>query len=212
MKQVRHLFWDFDGTLFDSYPEICGSLMKGLQDLGLSHLADAKLLMPKIKKYLATAARWCSEQSGVPQEQIMDAYRAYHSRPHSDPTYEGLADCLKRLHDAGYHHYLYTHSHQSAIDQLKRENLWQYFDDAVLGSDGFPLKPAPDALLALMERNHLTPEACAMIGDRDIDVLAGHNAGMKGILFDPDGYFPEFTDVELTVRSMKELADTLLSL
>jgi len=51
-----------------------------------------------------------------------------------------------------------------------------------------------------------------MIGDRDIDVLAGHNAGMKGILFDPDGYFPEFTDVELTVRSMKELADTLLSL
>lgn len=211
MKQVRHLFWDFDGTLFDSYPEICGSFMKGLHDLGLSHLADADILMPHIKKYVKTAAEWCSEQTGVPREEIMNAYRAYHNLPHSDPPYEGLSDCLKRLHDAGYHHYLYTHSHQSAINQLKREDLWQYFDDAVIGSDGFALKPAPDALLALMERNHLTPDVCAMIGDRDIDAIAGHNAGMSGILFDPDGYFPDFKP-ELTVRSMKELADTLLSL
>jgi len=209
MKQVRHLFWDFDGTLFDSYPEILGSFMKGLEDLGLYELMDAQNLMKHIKKYVATAAHWCAEQSGVPQEKILDAYRFYHNQPHSDPPYEGLEECLRRLHEAGYHHYLYTHSHQSAIDQLKRENLWQYFDDAVLGSDGFALKPAPDALLALMERNHLSPEACAMIGDRDIDAMAGHNAGMKGILFDPDGYFPDFQP-ELTVRSMKELANTLL--
>ena len=33
MKQVRHLFWDFDGTLFDSYPELSGSFMKGLKEL-----------------------------------------------------------------------------------------------------------------------------------------------------------------------------------
>ena len=209
MKQVRHLFWDFDGTLFDSYPEICGSFMKGLEDLGLADLADPENLMQLIKKYIATAAAWCAEQSGVPKEKIMEAYRFHHLQPHSDPPYEGLEECLKRLHDAGYHHYLYTHSQQSAIDQLKRENLWHYFDDAVIGSDGFALKPAPDALLALMERNHLTPDECAMIGDRDIDAIAGHNAGMAGILFDPDGYFPDFKP-ELTVRSMKELADALL--
>ncbi len=209
MKQIRHLFWDFDGTLFDSYPEILGSFMKGLEDLGLQELADAGNLMPLIKKYLATAAEWCAAQSGLTKETIMNAYRFHHAKPHSDPPYEGLEDCLRRLHESGYHHYLYTHSHQSAIDQLVRENLWQYFDDAVIGSDGFPLKPAPDALLALMERNHLSPETCAMIGDRDIDAIAGHNAGMKGILFDPDGYFPDFHP-ELTVRSMKELADTLL--
>jgi len=209
MKQVRHLFWDFDGTLFDSYPEICDSFMKGLQDLGIAHMLDHEQLMRLMKSSLGYAAEWCAERSAVSREQITAAYRIYHNRPHSDPPYEGLEDCLKRLYNAGYHHYLYTHSHQSAIDQLKREDLWKYFDDAVIGSDGFPLKPAPDALLALMDRNHLNPEKCAMIGDRDIDALAGHNAGMKGILFDPDGYFPQFKP-ELTVRSMKELADILL--
>jgi len=140
----------------------------------------------------------------------MTAYHVHHDKPHSDPPYEGLEECLQRLHDAGYHHYLYTHSKQSAIDQLIRENLWHFFDDAVIGSDGFAPKPAPDALLALMERNHLKPEECAMIGDRDIDVIAGHNAGMKGVLFDPGGYFPDF-HAEMDVSSMKELADKLLN-
>ena len=209
MKQVRHLFWDFDGTLFDSYPEICASFVRGLRDLGLERLAEPQALMPHIKRYVSSAAEWCAGQTGVSPKRIMQAYQAYHAQPHSDPPYQGVDDCLKRLHDAGYHHYLYTHSHQSAVDQLIREDLWKYFDDAVLGSDGFALKPAPDALLALMERNRLTPDECAMIGDRDIDAIAGHNAGMKGILFDPDGYFPDFKP-ELTVRSMKELADALL--
>lgn len=209
MNEVRHLFWDFDGTLFNSYPEICSSFMKGLEDLGLSHLVDQETLMRLMKGSVSHAADWCARQAGLTCEQILAPYRFYHNQPHSDPPYEGLPDCLRRLHDAGFHHYLYTHSHQSAIDQLKREKLWLYFDDAVLGSDPFPLKPAPDALLSLMARNHLLPEACAMIGDRDIDVMAGHNAGMKGILFDPDGYFPDL-DAELSVRSMKELADALL--
>ena len=212
MKQVRHLFWDFDGTLFDSYPELSDSFMKGLKELSLDHLLDHDQLMRLMKGSIGQAAEWCAQRSGFTKEEILAPFRLFHAIPHADPTYEGLADCLKRLHAAGYRHYLYTHSHQSAIDQLKREDLWQYFDDAVLGSDGFPLKPAPDALLALMARNGLSPENCAMIGDRDIDVLAGLNAGMKGILFDPDGYFPDFKDAQLAVYSMKELADTLLSL
>ena len=53
MKQVRHLFWDFDGTLFDSYPELLGSFMNGLE--GLHELAVPETLMPLIKKYLGTA-------------------------------------------------------------------------------------------------------------------------------------------------------------
>lgn len=211
MKQVRHLFWDFDGTLFDSYPELSGSFMKGLKELGFENLLTHEQLMRLMKASIGHAAEWCAQQTGMTKAEIMEPYRVFHAMPHEDPPYEGLEDCLKRLHEAGYRHYLYTHSKQSAIDQLKRENLWQYFDDAVIGSDGFPLKPAPDALLALMERNHLSPENCAMIGDRDIDVLAGHNAGMKGILFDPDDYFPDFK-AELNVHSLKELADSLLAL
>ena len=43
-----------------------------------------------------------------------------------------------------------------------------------------------------------------MVGDRDIDILAGQNAGMHTILFDPDGFYQKLSaDVRLT--SMTQL-------
>ena len=63
---------------------------------------------------------------------------------------------------------------------------------SVTGADGYPLKPAPDALLAMMTRYGLQAADCVMVGDRDIDLDAGKNAGMAGILFDPDGFYPDY--------------------
>ena len=85
----------------------------------------------------------------------------------------------------------------------------ELFEDAVLRTDGFPDKPAPDALLALMERNGLKPEECAMVGDRDIDIDAGHNAGMSGVMFDPDGFYAAHP-AEIRARTMEELCRKLM--
>jgi hypothetical protein len=34
MSHIRHFIWDFDGTLFDSYPIIIGNLRSALQSYG----------------------------------------------------------------------------------------------------------------------------------------------------------------------------------
>ena len=49
-----------------------------------------------------------------------------------------------------------------------------------------------------------------MVGDRGIDIEAGHNAGMRGVLFDPDGFYPGVR-AELRAASMAELPRLLLS-
>ena len=59
------------------------------------------------------------------------------------------------------------------------------------GEDGFPLKPAPDALNALIKRNGLKKDACLMLGDRDIDIGAGVNAGIGTLLYDDENRYPE---------------------
>ena len=41
--------------------------------------------------------------------------------------------------------------------------------DAIDGSMEFPRKPAPDALLYLMEKNQMNPAETLMVGDRDIE-------------------------------------------
>ena len=211
MSAVRHLFWDFDGTLYNSYPLMNEDMMLALQEHGYGDLFTWDELMDLMKISIGKAMKVFVERTQQDPQPIKESYRArQHARIYFEP-YAGLKECLEKLHANGFRHYLYTHRNQVAIDQLERDGLWHLFSDAVTSDDHFPLKPAPDALLALMQRHGLQPEECAMVGDRDIDVIAGHNAGMSGVLFDPDQYYLHFKDAELFVTTLSELSDKLLA-
>lgn len=189
---IRHLFWDFDGTLYDSYPEVLRSFQRALNDLQIGRLFPGEELMGWLKLSVYDAALRCAERSGMEAASIMNAFSLYHAKDMDFQGYPHLRECLETLHQAGFHHYLYTHRDGRAVQKLQQDGLWPLFSDAVLRTDGFPDKPAPDALLALMKRNGLSPRQCAMIGDRPIDVEAGQNAGMEGILFDPEGFYEAY--------------------
>lgn len=211
MAPIRHLFWDFDGTLYDSYPQLLHSVMAGLEDLGFGGRFTEEEVLRWIKVNVYHGVRICAEHLGLPMETVVDAYLVHHRQEKDFRPYAGLKQCLQTLHDAGFRHYLYTHRDQSAVRQLQEDGLWHLFSDAVIKEDGFPSKPAPDALNALMARNGLVPDQCAMIGDRDIDIDAGHNAGMTGVLFDPDRFYQGYP-CELQAQTMEELRLKLLSM
>ena len=69
-------------------------------------------------------------------------------------------------------------------------------------------KNAPDALLVLVNRHSLELSRSVMIGDRDIDVLAGKNAGMDGILMDDENFYPDL-EVTYKVKSLAEIKDCI---
>ena len=204
--RYKHLFWDFDGTLYDSYPQILNALKQTLQSYSLPVPPDEDLL--REAKILVSHALNTFGGS-LPQEELMARFQSFHHAIVSFPLYEGTAQCLKTLQASGVRHYLYTHRSLTARKQLEQDGLWPLFSDFVTSEDGFPLKPAPDALLALARRNGLDVSECAMIGDREIDVQSGYNAGMSGILFDPENFYPDCR-AEKHVRSMKELCEWIL--
>ena len=203
---IRRLFWDFDGTLYDSYPQILNALKQTLQSYSLPVPPDEDLLR-EVKILVSHALNTFG--GGLPQEELMARFQSFHHAIASFPLYEGTAQCLKTLQASGVRHYLYTHRSLTARKQLEQDGLWPLFSDFVTSEDGFPLKPAPDALLALARRNGLDVSECAMIGDREIDVQSGYNAGMSGILFDPENFYPDCR-AEKHVRSMKELCEWIL--
>lgn len=204
--RYKHLFWDFDGTLYDSYPQILNALKQTLQSYSLPVPPDEDLL--REAKILVSHAL-NTFGGGLPQEELMARFQSFHHAIASFPLYEGTAQCLKTLQASGVRHYLYTHRSLTARKQLEQDGLWPLFSDFVTSEDGFPLKPAPDALLALARQNGLEVSECAMIGDREIDVQSGYNAGMSGILFDPENFYPDCR-AEKHVRSMKELCEWIL--
>ncbi|HIS42637.1 MAG TPA: HAD-IA family hydrolase [Candidatus Limiplasma pullicola] len=210
MKPIRHLFWDFDGTLYDSYPNVTHAFLCTLDELGCPGLVTPREALSLLKVSVYSAAQHCAGMAGLDVSRVMEVFSRYHAQESGFAPYAGLSQCLRTLRDAGVRHYLYTHRDRRAIEQLGQDGLWSLFSDGVTSEDGFPHKPAPDALRCLLARNAIDPATAAMVGDRDIDIEAGHNAGMRGVLFDPDGFYPK-VQAELYATSMAELTRLLLS-
>lgn len=184
MLKYTHWFWDFDGTLYDTYPRIVRAFQKALRQKEID-LPDEEVFI-RVKQKLDTAA--ASVADGKYTQELMDLYHHY-AEDEGEETlqpYPGLEEVLTFINHHGGHNYLYTHRGLSGPDAMKRDNLWGLFADGVTSVDGFPSKPAPDALQHLMKKHQLNPADCVMVGDRPIDLDAGTNAGMDHILFDAD--------------------------
>lgn len=206
---MKNWIWDFDGTLFDSYPRMTRSLLDALAEQGVRpSLEDA---LKQIKISVRAAIEHYAQTHGLDAERAMERYQWF-ERNQTMPLvpYPGMRDLCERHAAQGGAHFLYTHRNQKATDALKAHEMDRFFSDAITADDPFPLKPAPDALLHLIRKHRLDPSETAMIGDRDIDILAAQNAGIAGCLFDPDHFFDAF-ETPLRADSVEDLARLLLA-
>ena len=188
----RHFFWDFDGTLYDTYGRITRACVNTLGDIGASASYDA--VYPVVKRSLDACWRTFAAPLGVEKDVFLDAYHRHSETegPESIRPYPGVRETLQAVIDGGGCNYLYTHRGASAAKWLRYDGLEGLFTDGVTSLDGFPPKPAPDALNFLIQKHGLNRAQCVMLGDRDIDLDAGKNAGIACALFDPEGFYPDY--------------------
>ncbi|NLM10004.1 MAG: HAD-IA family hydrolase [Clostridiaceae bacterium] len=203
-----HYIWDFDGTLFDSYPHLSLSFQRALKDFGYSHTTNEILL--HMKTSINTCIRYYQEKYGLGEE-LSERYKYYEKNENTIPIkpYPYLREVLKKITETGGKNYIYTHRGKSTIEYIREFKLEDFFCDWITKEDNFPLKPAPDAILHLIKKHNMDKNTVIMVGDRDIDILSGHNAKVSGCLFDPDNFFPDL-DVEFRVKSMREFEEVLL--
>ena len=188
----RHFFWDFDGTLYDTYGRITRACVSALHDVGAAASFDA--VYPVVKRSLDTCFRAFAAPLGVEKDVFLDAYHKYSESegPESIRPYPGVRETLEAVIAGGGRNYLYTHRGGTAAQWLQYDGLDGLFADGVTRRDGFPAKPAPDALNHLIQKHSLDRAQCVMVGDRDIDLDAGKNAGVACALFDPEGFYPDY--------------------
>ena len=205
----RHFFWDFDGTLYNTYGRITRASVKALEDAGAAASFDE--VYPVVKRSLFTVWRTWAEPLGMPYEEFHAAYHAHSEEesPESIRPYPGAREALEAALRIGGSNYIYTHRGESLMRWLRYDGLDGLFSDFVTSLDGFPTKPAPDALNYLVSKHGLPLSQCVMIGDRDIDLNAGKNAGMDGALFDPENYYPDYP-TPWRFRDFESLKNTLM--
>jgi len=70
--------------------------------------------------------------------------------------------------------------------ELRGLSIAQFFDAIVTGSDQ-PRKPAPDGIIACLEKLDLAAEDSVFVGDAKSDIIAGKKAGVRVIVLSNEG-------------------------
>lgn len=207
--KYRHFFWDFDGTLYDTYPRITRAFLKGLRDLGVEASYEEVYALNKRSNQVC-ARVFAARCPSLGEEDFLAAYRRHSEEEEIDGVrlYPGAREMLESVKRGGGSNYLFTHRGESMFKYLQKDGIEGLFADWVTSLDGFPRKPAPDGLLHLMAKYGLRAADCVMLGDRDIDLDAGRNAGMSCALFDPDGFYPDY-DAPWRFSDMEDLRRAL---
>ena len=199
---LRHFFWDFDGTLMDTYPMMTDAFVRAAGSMGVNVSRDRALDL--LKETLAHAVNVIAGENGLDGTALISAFRQ-EERMAEVTVIPGIPEALRALDGR---HYLVTHRDRASLEALRQAGLLDLFDDFVTREDGLPRKPEPDMLLHLMRKHGLNPDECVMIGDRPLDTAAGRRAGMISCLLDVEGRFPD-APCELRATAAGELASLL---
>lgn len=188
---IKNYLWDFDGMLFDTYPHTTAAFCETYKRKGIELDYDEVFSNLKI-------SLWHGYQVYEADEETVEAFYEIENDLSFEPVafpYEKIPETLKFIWENGGKNFLYTHRDKVAVEYLDKHNLSQYFDGFVTRENGFPLKPAPDAIEYICAEYALKKDETMMLGDRLIDIGSGKNAGVHTCLFDEfNSFSPDEAD------------------
>ncbi|MBQ9805601.1 MAG: HAD hydrolase-like protein [Clostridia bacterium] len=207
---IKHLIFDFDGTISDSYPHFSDIFRKYGKEHGLPLPENDEELLRLLLISTKDAFYLLGWNDRIPYPEFQKEFFALQSE--RAMQYQVFPEAKKLLEYAtqnGLKCYIYTHSGEVVEKKmLPNMGIDSMITFTINKSMGFPIKPSPDALLFLIDKFSLNPDECMMIGDRPIDAQCGINAGMKGCLWDTYGIFEnEICDVY--VRKLEDVKNYL---
>jgi len=184
---IRNLIWDFDGTLFDTYPAIANSLRAAVGDLAAPPSYEEVRDMALIS--IDGSLKTMSTTYHLPLDELEAGFERHYRHVTADdqPPFDGVREVCELICASGGLNLIVTHRRRSGMDRLlAAHGLADLIADTVsCYDDGYPRKPDPAAFLMLIERHHLRLDQTLAIGDRELDVLAAHAAGLAAALFAP---------------------------
>ena len=114
-------------------------------------------------------------------EQALADFRAFYAEHKEDHTapYPGILELLDELRERGVTcAVLSNKDHAATVPLVER-----YFGDRVALAQGridaFPPKPDPAITAHVLEQLDTDPKTALYVGDSNVDIACGHNAGMR---------------------------------
>lgn len=189
MEGIKYFIWDFDGTLFNTYPSIASTLVNIIKKF-----YKKELEFNYIKQMCQTSLNFCinriTEELNINKEKFAQEFVQEYSNieESEEKPFTGALEILKFIKRKGGKNFIVTHRRKYRLFKLlkfyKMENL---FDDIITSENGFLRKPDPKSFLFLIDKYKISRNNVISIGDRDIDIQTAKSINIKSCYFNPNG-------------------------
>jgi len=187
---IKLVIFDLDGTLIDSRLDLVHSVNAALRHIGRPELPD-----DVIASYVGDGAPILIQRA-LGGEKVDEAlirkglefflsyYRA-HKLDHTT-VYPGIADALAAIQNSanGTPRKMAVLTNKPVVPSraiVDALGLGRFFSQ-VYGGNSFPTKkPDPEGARKLLAEHGVQPHQAAIVGDSDVDVDTGRNAGMATV-------------------------------
>ncbi len=179
MPRFRAVLFDLDGTLIDSYAAITASVNHVLQHYGRPPMTEDKvrsLVGHGLEQLMETIV------PNVDPDEAAQVYRAHHPSVMGSHTrlLPGVEEGLKALRGAGIRLGVCSNKPSYFTRALLKILAIELYFDTVFGPDDVGVaKPDPTMLLTALEKMGVPPEQALYVGDMDVDIETGRNAGIE---------------------------------
>ena len=181
MKQFDTYIFDLDGTLLYTLDDLTASTNHAMRKFGFAeHTKDEVRLMVGngIRKLIERAI-----PEGVNNPQYEDTYSefvSYYLKHDLDTTrpYPGVMQMLKTLKERGKQLAVVSNKYCKATENLCRTFFAEYISVAIGESSNIRKKPAPDTVLAAINKLGADKATTVYIGDSEVDIATARNCGI----------------------------------
>lgn len=182
---MKACIFDLDGTLTDTLESLAFSVKETLKEMGLPQITT-----DECRSFVGNGARYLMERSleaaGDRElsriEEGMEVYgRIFDENcTYLVTPYEGITGTLMQMKDKGIKLAVLSNKPHRQTKKVVERIFGEDVFDCVQGQkEGIARKPDPAGTYRLLEEMQAGREECLYVGDSEVDVETGRNAGVR---------------------------------
>lgn len=175
---IKHICFDLDGTLVNSFDTILKATMKTLKQLNIGHSLIENDLRLRIGHHFSDIFKELRIDVTDIEHFISIYKQNYFDFINQSELYPFVEETLAELKQNSFFISLLTTKGQDQAEKIIRYfNLSDYFDHIMGRRIDMPVKPNPEPLIEICKTLKVKAEETLIVGDTELDITCGKRAG-----------------------------------